>query len=449
MGVWHSYKKKIERNILKETETPIKDLSYWKDRLFTNILIYLLPVSLLALVPGVIMSFVGKIPLLALFDILTVGFFLALALFPGLSLLARKIALIILLYLLSVILLIFLGSFGPGLLYLLALTVIISLIFPLRIAMWSVACNLVVCILFVILIEMNLLPETITRVYTMGSWIAVSSNLIFFCTVIIVSIDLLFTGLQDTIFKEAQLQQQLRDGNIKLEKTLIKIEAKTEELEQFAYIASHDLQEPLKTISSLIDNLNKYYKNQLEGNGAKYLQFLAQSSERMQALIFGLLEYSRIGKERHLELVDCNAVVKGVKDDLAALIKETDAEIIIEPLPALYGYKIELVQLFLNLINNGLKFRKENIRPVIKIGLKETNYQYIFFVEDNGIGFDEKFGNKIFVIFQRLHLRTKYPGTGIGLAQCKKIVELHGGKIWVNSKPGKGSIFYFTILKDL
>jgi signal transduction histidine kinase len=449
MGFWGSYKRKVEKNILKETEIPIKDLSYWKDKLFTNILIYLLPVSLLALVPGVIMSFVGKIPLLAFFDLITVGFFLVLALFPGLSLLVRKISLVILLYLLSVILLIFLGSFGPGLLYLLALTIFIALIFPFKIAIWSVACNLAVCVLFVILIEIKLLPETVTRVYTMGSWIAVSSNLVFLSTVIIVSINLLFTGLQDTIFKEALLQHQLRDGNIKLEKTLTKMEAKNEELEQFAYIASHDLQEPLKTISSLIDNLNKYYKNQLEGNGAKYLQFLAQSSERMQALIFGLLEYSRIGKERQSELVDCNDVVKGVKDDLAALIKETDAEIIIEPLPVLHGYKIELVQLFLNLINNGLKFRKENIRPIIKIGAKETNYQYTFFVEDNGIGFDEKFSNKIFIIFQRLHLRTKYPGTGIGLAQCKKIVELHGGKIWVNSKPGKGSIFYFTVLKDL
>jgi signal transduction histidine kinase len=448
MRFWESYKKRVEENILKKPEVQIRDLSYWRDKLFTNILIYIIPVSLLALVPGVIMSFVGNIPLLALFDILTVGVFVALAIYPYFSLHTRKIILVVLIYILSVILLIFLGSFGPGLLYLLALTIFVALIFPFRIAIWTIAGNLVVCISFVFLIKSELLPENVTKVYSMGSWIAVSSNLIFLSTVIVVSINLLFNGLQRTIYKEAELQDKLKRGNIKLEKTLSKMEAKNEELEQFAYIASHDLQEPLKTMSSLIDNLNKYYKNQLEGKGAKYLEFLSQSSERMQELILGLLEYSRIGKERLPEAVDCNLIVQEVIADLAKVISDTKAEVLVEHLPVVNGYKIELRQLFLNLISNALKFRKETESPVVKIGAKETNYQYTFTVEDNGIGIDEKFSNKIFIIFQRLHLRTKYPGTGIGLAQCKKIVELHGGKIWVNSELGRGSIFSFTILKD-
>jgi signal transduction histidine kinase len=448
MRFWKSYKNLVEKNILKDIEVPIRDLSYWRDRLFTNILIYIIPVSLFALLPGVVMSIIGNIPLLALIDVVAVGIFVAIAIYPRFSLYSRKVTLVVLLYGLSIALLIFLGSFGPGLLYLLALTIFVALIFPLNVAIWTIGGNLLVCVAFVFLIHLHLLPENVKKVYSMGSWIAVSSNLIFLSTVIVVSINLLFNGLQKTIYKEAELQNELKTGNIKLEKTLSKIEAKNEELEQFAYIASHDLQEPLKTISSLIDNLNKNYRNKLEGNGVKYLEFLGQSSERMEALIFDLLQYSRIGKEMKPEQVDMNLIIKDVMDDLGKLINDSQAIISVERMPVLKGYKVELRQLFLNLISNALKFKKENETPIVKIGVKETNYQYIFSVEDNGIGIEEKFSNKIFIIFQRLHIRSRYPGTGIGLAQCKKIVELHGGKIWVNSELGIGSIFSFTILKD-
>ncbi len=224
-----------------------------------------------------------------------------------------------------------------------------------------------------------------------------------------------------------------------------KLENKNKELEQFTYIASHDLQEPLKSITGLTEILTEDYKDKLDEEARDSLSFLNESTERMKQLINSLLDYARLGQKSKLEQIDCNELIKVVKEDLVSLISEANASIEIETLPTLFGYRTELRLLFQNLINNAIKFRKENIPPVIKISAYKQSKAWQFKVEDNGIGLDMKFADKIFTIFQRLNSKDKYPGTGIGLSHCKKIVDLHDGDIWVASVPGEGSSFYFTI----
>lgn len=238
--------------------------------------------------------------------------------------------------------------------------------------------------------------------------------------------------------EEHRARQEAEQSNIELER-------KNKELEQFAYVASHDMQEPLRTTSSFVELLQQQYKGRLDEKADKYLSFIAQSSDRMKVLIKDLLDYSRIGHKKEFEKVDCNNTLKEVLADLSTVINETGARIDSEKLPFVHGYPTELKQLFQNLVTNAIKFRKKNSAPQINISAKETGGYWRFAVKDNGIGIEEQHNSRIFEIFQRLHTRTEYEGSGIGLSNCKKIVELHKGRIWVESVSGCGSTFYFTL----
>ena len=220
---------------------------------------------------------------------------------------------------------------------------------------------------------------------------------------------------------------------------------KNKELEQFAYVASHDLQEPIRTTTSFVELLLQEYRGKLDERGNKYLNYIAQASDRMRVLINDLLEYSRIGKKRQLEKVDCNIMVHQVLADLGVAIKEAGAEITTDTLPVIEGFPTEIKQLFQNLIMNAIKFRAKEITPKIKITTQKNSDYWEFAIVDNGIGIAKEHNERIFVIFQRLHNRNEYNGSGIGLSHCRKIVELHKGKIWVESTPGSGSTFHFTI----
>jgi PAS domain S-box-containing protein len=223
------------------------------------------------------------------------------------------------------------------------------------------------------------------------------------------------------------------------------LELRNMELEQFTYIASHDLQEPLRSITSLVEILTEEYNGRLNENADKYLRFITQSSNRMSQLIIALLDHSRIGKERVPEKVDCNEVIEAVKADLRKAIEESKARVTVKDLPILNAYPVELKLLFQNLLSNAIKFKKPDQSPKIHISACKIDDGWLFSCCDNGIGMEDRYKEKIFEIFQRLHSKQLYEGTGIGLAHCKKIVTLHNGKIWVESAPGKGSQFYFTI----
>ena len=240
---------------------------------------------------------------------------------------------------------------------------------------------------------------------------------------------------------------KLKANEVKLIQYNKKLTATNAELEQFAYIASHDLQEPLRTVTSFTNLIAKNYSSHFDDAGKKSLAFINEATNRMSNLIKGLLDFSRIGREPKLTVVDCNKLVESIKTDLGTIIKETKTNLIIGKLPEIKGYKTELRLLFQNLISNAIKFNNKKSTPIIKIDVKEKEDFWEFSIADNGIGIEEKNLEKIFLIFQRINNRTEYEGTGIGLAHCKKIVELHKGKIWVTSVFGEGSVFYFTLPK--
>jgi signal transduction histidine kinase/ligand-binding sensor domain-containing protein len=220
---------------------------------------------------------------------------------------------------------------------------------------------------------------------------------------------------------------------------------KNKELEQFAYVASHDLQEPLRTTTGFVELIQKQYRGRLDEKADKYLDFIADASDRMRVLIKDLLDFSRIGANGELERVDCNEVLKNTVSDLTVAIDESTATIRIEPLPVIIGDPTEVKILFQNLLINAIKFRKKGVAPIIQISANLKEGFWEFAVSDNGIGIPPEHSDRIFDIFQRLHTRSEYAGSGIGLSHCKKIVGLHNGKIWVKSTPGEGSTFYFTL----
>ena len=245
-------------------------------------------------------------------------------------------------------------------------------------------------------------------------------------------------GTYEDITGRKKAREKLISANKRLEQA-------NRELSQFAYIASHDLQEPLRTITSFTDLLRRQYGDKFDGKGQKSIEFITDSATRMSQLIKGLLDYSRIGRGQELKPVDCQEIIAIVKSDLEVVIEETGAELEISELPQILAYETEIRLLFQNLILNAIKFRKANTKPHIKIWANREKSCWTFAVKDNGIGIPLKYHDRIFVIFQRLHSRSKYEGTGIGLAHCQKIVELHEGKIWVESLPEEGSTFCFTI----
>jgi PAS domain S-box-containing protein len=217
------------------------------------------------------------------------------------------------------------------------------------------------------------------------------------------------------------------------------------ELEQFAYVASHDLQEPLRIIAGYTQLLQQRYKGKLDEDADQFIFYMVDGAARMQNLINDLLSYSRIEtRGKSFESVDCKTVIDDVLAALQMTIEDNKAVIKYGPLPTINADRTQLFQLFQNLIGNAIKFRSDK-PPRIHITAKPQNGRWLFSVKDNGIGIDPKYSERIFVIFQRLHSQDKYPGTGIGLAICKKIVERHGGRIWMESQFGKGATFYFIL----
>ncbi len=241
----------------------------------------------------------------------------------------------------------------------------------------------------------------------------------------------------------------LKEVQTELEKRATLLQRSNEELERFAYVASHDLQGPLRTIASYLQLLEMRYKDKLDSEALEFIDFSVGGAKRMQTIILDLLNYSRISSApKPFVKTDMNQVLNDVKRGLESTIKASQAEVIVPQLPVIYGEPNQLYQLFQNLVDNGIKFIKDK-QPVITITCQERENEWEFGVADNGIGIKPEFKEKVFQIFQRLHNVTEYPGTGVGLAICKKIVLLHGGKIWFDSEPNKGTTFRFTIRKNL
>ena len=240
---------------------------------------------------------------------------------------------------------------------------------------------------------------------------------------------------------------QRKQAEERLMSSLTDLERSNKELEQFAYVASHDLQEPLRMVSSYTQLLAQRYEGQLDEKAKKYIDYAVDGAVRMQRLINDLLAYSRVNTQgKTPEMIDSHAVLGESLRNLSVALEENRAIVINDDLPMVRADAAQMLQLFQNLIGNAIKFRGTDL-PRIHVSASDFGLEWRFSVKDNGIGIDAKYADKVFVIFQRLHTRQEFPGTGIGLAICKRIVERHGGRIWYESEPGKGSTFYFTLPK--
>ncbi|MGC8779988.1 MAG: PAS domain S-box protein [Anaerolineae bacterium] len=250
--------------------------------------------------------------------------------------------------------------------------------------------------------------------------------------------ELYYIGVLQDITERKRIEAELRS-------TMDDLARSNADLQQFAYVASHDLQEPLRMVASYVQLLAMRYQGRLDADADEFIGYAIEGAKRMQQLILDLLEYSRVDtRGQPLDLVDANEVCRLTVENLKMAIEEAHGQVTWDPLPVVKADATQLGMVFQNLIGNALKFHSEE-PPRVHISAERRDSEWLFSVRDNGIGIDPAFFDRIFVIFQRLHTRKEYPGTGIGLAICKKIVERHGGRIWVESAPGQGATFYFTL----
>jgi len=256
-------------------------------------------------------------------------------------------------------------------------------------------------------------------------------------------------GAIQNITRRKAYEQSLKILNTELAKSIRDLEISNKELEQFAFVASHDLQEPLRMITSFLTLIEKRYADTIDDRGKQYIRFAVDGAKRMREIILDLLEFSRIGTvTEEKKLVSANDLVNEVLIVHKKTIREKQALVHLGRLPEILCHPNSIIQVFQNLISNALKYNEGSHRPEISISFTEKKDSWQFSVSDNGIGIEKEYLEKIFVIFQRLHQKEQYSGTGIGLAICKKIVEFHGGKIWAESEVGKGSTFFFTVKKQ-
>lgn len=243
---------------------------------------------------------------------------------------------------------------------------------------------------------------------------------------------------------------EVQKQKILLKTSLKNLRAKNDELEDYTYIAAHDLQEPLNTILGVSNLLKEEMKIERIKNPdiPSYLHFIEDSSLRLKGLINGIMETARLGKNIYFQYMNLNLIVEETLQDLGDQITRSNGRIVYRELPKIKGSKLEIKMLLQNLISNALKFKKSETDPVVKIGFNDQGHEWLFWIEDNGIGIKSVYKDKLFKMFRRLHTEDEYAGTGLGLAKCKKIIELHNGEIWFESKYGEGTIFYFTISKS-
>ena len=254
-----------------------------------------------------------------------------------------------------------------------------------------------------------------------------------------------YGGLEQKVRQRTEEIVERKRTEEELQRTLGRLSRSNKELEQFANIASHDLQEPLRMVSSYTQLLERRYKDKLDSDANEFIGYAVDGAKRMQTQINDLLAYSRVTTQGNsFEATNCSDIFENAVTNLTAVIEESEAIVTRDPLPTLPADASQLVSVFQNLIGNSIKYHGDQ-PPRIHVSAVESEDEWRFSFKDNGIGIESEFAERIFEIFQRLHSKTKYSGTGIGLAICKKVIERHGGRIWVESEPQKGSTFYFTL----
>jgi len=422
------------------------DIDRWKNWAFGISLAYCIPLSLIALLPSVYGAYVAGYHGIIAFDLMAVALLLTLALVPGIRLGVRKGIFMGLLYGLGLMLLYYLGHFGPGMLFLQSCTVFAILFYRLRHALMYLVLNVVICIAITLVVAYTDWDIPLRQYHDPLSWIAKCSNLLFISAVLMLLIHQLLRGLEHTIREQQRLREELMAQSDELKRSLRELEQRNEELDQFAYVASHDLQEPLRMVTGFLDRLTEKYSDRLDDRAHQYIRFANDGAVRMRQSILDLLDYSRSGRDRERpDAVDMPLLISGIRGDLMEKLNETRGSITYEGPATLHLPEVMLRQVLMNLVGNALKYHREGVPPVVRVSAVTEGTSVRFAVKDNGIGIAPQHFQRIFHIFQRLHAREEYSGTGIGLAICKKAVERHGGRIWAESDGTTGSTFSFVL----
>ncbi|WMN06879.1 ATP-binding protein [Marivirga arenosa] len=448
MNIWNNLKIKLAKSISAHQNEGV-DLSNYRNLLFYYILLFLLILSPISIIPGFIYSI--ELPEIKNLIYVCVGLFIilvAIGFLRKLSINTRKLIFILSIFIVTWYTFFALKIEGPGIIYIFVLVIVSSLIHSARCAYYLLAADTIIILLIGLNLELNYISIDIGNIESSAAWLSLASNPIFLGVTIVVCIDLIFRKLEKIIQQLKNLNEQVKSDNQQLKTTQITLRDKNEELNKFAHTIAHDLKEPLRSMQSFAHLTISKYSDTLPDQAQEFLSHIKTSSVRMATLLDSLLEYAQIGSEKKTSSFHVKEIIEELKKDLNILIKENNAIIKhVDNLPEIIGYEIEFKQLMQNLISNAIKFKDINTKVEVNISVEEDAKNWKFKICDNGIGIDEKHQEKIFSIFHRLH-KDKFPGTGLGLANCKKIVEMHNGNIWVESQLGKGSCFNFTISKD-
>lgn len=431
-----SYRQWIRHNCLVNTNAEKDDLAYWQDHLFSVALTVMVPLSLLAVVPGVYVSFYLGLYTLGVLDILACVWLLIVALAPGMTVITRKALFVSCLYFVSFYLLYIMGLSEPGMLFLFAVVIFANLILPLQYRyLWSWI-SLFICFLFVPVIQFRLGPSQLIHEVKVFQWLAICANLFFLSFTFSFLLPELLNRLSVSLDRQHRLQETMEEKN--------------KDLEQYAYAISHDLQQPLRTISGFLSLLEKKYNTGLDDKAREYIRFASDGAKKQQEIIRALLDFSRVSRFQPASFnsFQLSEVLEQVKRMLQKQTEETAATISCEEDTTLFTSREAVTQVLHNLVGNALKYHRPGMNPVISVGVKEMPDAWILSVKDNGMGIEKEYFDKIFGIFQRLNPETGVEGTGIGLALVKRIAEKLNGTVWLESVPGTGSRFYFRIPKN-
>ena len=406
-------------------------------------MIYVLPLCFIAFLPALLLISYENKEYITTLHFFTIGVMFFIAFGPNVKVEVRKLIFSLTVFVFTIILNIFTSpSSGSVLVYFLAACIYSIIIFDNKYAYWWSHIVLIISAMFGFAIHFELFDFSHNvDMSSVNEWVAVSSNLIFLCYLSSALIPRIFTGIESYIIEQSILKAEL-------EKSKTSLEIKNEELEQYAYVASHDLQEPLRMVTSFMHKLNSKYGDQLDDKGRQYIAFAEDGATRMKQIILDLLDFSKVNKpDEELTNVDLNQLLINYQELRKNIISNSSVKINYSKLPVIVTIKPLITQVFHCLLDNAIKYHKTGTPPLIKIKAIEEDKYWLFSISDNGIGIDSKFFDKIFQLFQRLHNREDYEGTGIGLSITKRSIEHLDGQIWLESAVDKGSTFYFTILK--
>ncbi|MEX2598010.1 MAG: histidine kinase dimerization/phospho-acceptor domain-containing protein, partial [Salibacteraceae bacterium] len=392
MSLLNAYYQFIRKNCLQNDKSPINSVDYWQNRLFSGTMEVVIPLSLITTIPGIIYALVNDLFMVVLFDVLGIIMLMVIAFSRALSLNTRKHLLIATAYLTGFYLMLYVGLKGPGLLFLLIACIFAILILPVKFAYrWSWI-NTFICFAFAGLVYFDLCPVDEVNQTAVDEWAAISVNLIFISFLSSALIPKLYKGIDITFEKQQQLQEEILEEQRKLKKTNVELEAKSDEIQEFVYFVSHDLQEPLRMVNNFMGQLERKYSNQLDEKAIEYIHFATDGGNRMRKMIEDLLEFSRLeNSDIHFHEVDLNQTVSKVLHSLKDQTDRNSASIEITKLPTINSSSQILESIFQNLISNSIKYRKDDVDPVVKVYAEENEHSVEISVEDNGIGIGEEY----------------------------------------------------------